>query len=159
MTTKVRMNKRTDNGFTIVELLIVVVVIGILAALVTVTYSEIQAKARNTNRQSDLQALQTQVEAFYAVQGYYPNNTDLNSSSWRVTNMKNLDPAALQDPKSATSVLLTAQPAANVYQYWYTPAPSTCEGAVGSGSDASCTGYSLGANMEAGAPALVKSDL
>ena len=42
--------KRTQSGFTIVELLIVIIVIGILAALVLVTFSGVQQKARNTER-------------------------------------------------------------------------------------------------------------
>lgn len=41
-----RMN-RNERGFTIVELLIVIVVIGILAAITIVTFSGIQARAEN----------------------------------------------------------------------------------------------------------------
>ena len=46
--------KKRNQGFTIVELLIVIVVIGILALLVITTYSGIQQKARNSKRQADL---------------------------------------------------------------------------------------------------------
>ena len=62
-------NKRDQKGFTIVELLIVIVVIGILAALVVTTYAGIQSKARDSKRQTDIQSLQTQIEAFYANKG------------------------------------------------------------------------------------------
>ncbi len=42
------------RGFTIVELLIVIVIIGILAALVIVAYNGIQQRARDTKRKQDL---------------------------------------------------------------------------------------------------------
>ena len=38
--------KKTKSGFTIVELLIVIVVIGILAAITIVAYNGIQSRAR-----------------------------------------------------------------------------------------------------------------
>src|SRR6202046_2665608 len=90
--------KKRNQGFTIVELLIVIVVIGILALLVITTYSGIQAKARNAKRQTDIQSLQTQLEAFFSQNGYYPSLTDMNSSTWLGTNMKSLDVNALVDP-------------------------------------------------------------
>lgn len=40
--------KKSTNGFTIVELLIVVIVIAILAAIVTVVYNGVQERATNT---------------------------------------------------------------------------------------------------------------
>ena len=46
--------KQTPRGFTIVELLIVVVVIAILAAITVVAYSGIQNRTNDTAVQSDL---------------------------------------------------------------------------------------------------------
>jgi len=83
--------KKRNQGFTIVELLIVIVVIGILALLVITTYSGIQQKARNSKRQTDVQSVQTQLEAFFSQNGYYPSLTDMNGSAWLGTNMKSLD--------------------------------------------------------------------
>ncbi|MNH49970.1 Type II secretion system protein G precursor [compost metagenome] len=47
---------KKQNGFTIVELLIVIVIIGILAAITVVAYNGIQQRAINTKRDSDLGA-------------------------------------------------------------------------------------------------------
>lgn len=93
--------KQKQSGFTIVELLIVIVIIGILAGLVITTFVGIQARGRDSERQTDIKAVQGQLEAFFAVNGYYPTITNLNSSTWRSANDVKLDPAALKDPNQA----------------------------------------------------------
>lgn len=45
---------KKQNGFTIVELLIVIVIIGILAAITVVAYNGIQQRAKNQQASSDL---------------------------------------------------------------------------------------------------------
>lgn len=64
---------KKDRGFTIVELLIVIVVIGILAAIVIVAYNGIQDRAKNTKYQTDATALQKGAEAVNADLGAYPS--------------------------------------------------------------------------------------
>lgn len=49
--------ERKQKGFTIVELLIVIVVIGILAAIVIVAYNGVQQRARDAQRRQDLSTL------------------------------------------------------------------------------------------------------
>src|SRR3954463_4259853 len=109
--------KKRNQGFTIVELLIVIVVIGILALLVITTYSGIQAKARNSKRTSDVKSLQTHIEAFFSQNGYYPSRADMNSGSWLGSNMKSLDQNALADPSNPVTKTLAASPAAKTYAY------------------------------------------
>lgn len=137
--------QKDQRGFTIVELLIVIVVIGILAALVITTFTGIQQKARNTERTTDIKALHGQVEAFYAQKGYYPSLTDLNDSSWRGTNMKGLDQEALKDPKGA-AYTIASSPSSTAYSYAVTNSSSgSCES-----DDTTCTTYTLTATLEGG---------
>jgi type II secretion system protein G len=148
---------KQQKGFTIVELLIVIVVIGILATLVIVTFTGIQQKARNTKRQTDINAVQSHLEAYKAQNGYYPSRTNMNDTSttprWIATNMKGLDPSALQDPKGSAQTLV-ASPAANGYAYEpLNDAGTTCE------ADATtCSNYTLTATYEGGGTYVKKSN-
>jgi prepilin-type N-terminal cleavage/methylation domain-containing protein len=58
--------RKKESGFTIVELLIVIVIIGILAALVIVAYTGIQNRAKTTRANTNATALQKKLEAYYA---------------------------------------------------------------------------------------------
>ena len=151
--------KNRKEGFTIVELLIVIVVIGILALLVITTYSGIQQKARNSKRQSDVAAVQTQLEAFFQQSGYYPSLTDLNGQAWLAANMKSLDQNALIDPSNPTqSKTLVAAPVAKSYSYAVTDASgASCEA-----TDTNCAKYTLTATYEGtvnGSSTYAKSNL
>jgi prepilin-type N-terminal cleavage/methylation domain-containing protein len=64
--------KQTQKGFTIVELLIVIVVIGILAAITIVAYSGIQNRASDASVQSDLANITKAFEIFKIDNGQYP---------------------------------------------------------------------------------------
>ena len=137
---------RNQQGFTIVELLIVIVVIGILAGLVITTFTGIQQKARNTERQTDVKAIHGQVEAYYAQNGRYPTLANLNDSTWRGANMKGLDAEALKDPKGSAQTLV-ATPAASAYAYAVFAADGTtaCDNTT-----TDCAVYTLTATYEGG---------
>ncbi len=55
--------KKTTSGFTIVELLIVIVVIAILAAISVVAYTGIQDRARRSKVDSDIRNIITAIQA------------------------------------------------------------------------------------------------
>jgi prepilin-type N-terminal cleavage/methylation domain-containing protein len=65
--------RRKQQGFTIVELLIVIVVIGILAAITIVAYNGIQGRARVAAMQSNLQQAAKKLETYkVANNDFYP---------------------------------------------------------------------------------------
>ncbi len=133
---------KNKKGFTIVELLIVIVVIGILATLVIVTFTGIQQKSRDTQRKTDINAVQSHVEAYYAQTGNYPTLGDLNTAAFRTTNMKGLDPESLKDPKDTDANIAGTSDATN---YGYTVTPANCDNTA-----TMCDAYTLRATLESG---------
>lgn len=61
--------RKSVRGFTIVELLIVIVVIAILAAITIVAYNGVQKRALNTSRLTEVEAWQKQFLLYYANNG------------------------------------------------------------------------------------------
>lgn len=148
--------QKNNKGFTIIELVVVMAVILVLAALVFRTYASIQERSRNTTRQNDLKALQEKIEAFYSNNGYFPNLSDLNSPSWRTKNMPTLNSSTLLDPLSkcnaSSSACLGGSSKAVLKQYQYYATESdgvtSCDGKVGSKADQTCAEYKLIAKYE-----------
>lgn len=62
-----------QKGFTIVELLIVIVVIAILAAITIIAYNGIQQRGRDSARKADFQTLQNALESYHSDKGAYPS--------------------------------------------------------------------------------------
>lgn len=73
-------NRKAQTGFTIVELLIVIVVIGILAAITIVAYNGIQIRAKNAQTQSAMNSLARKIEIYNAREGSYPSTGGLTVS-------------------------------------------------------------------------------
>lgn len=150
--------KTKQQGFTIVELLIVIVVIIILAGLVLVTFNGVQQKARNTERVTDLKALEAHLETYNAQNGKYPTLANLNTQPgvgnwWIQDNLKGLDKEALRDPKNA-SYTVASTPTANQYAYQ----PTDDNGNACDNTATDCTKFTLTAKQEGGvADSVLKS--
>jgi prepilin-type N-terminal cleavage/methylation domain-containing protein len=69
------------RGFTIVELLIVVVVIAILAAITIVSYNGISDQAEDASRRADINILMKQAELFKVKNSHYPKILNVAADS------------------------------------------------------------------------------
>ena len=70
----IKTKTQSERGFTIVELLIVIVVIGILAAITIVSFNGVTAKANTTSAQAAASAFVKKAEAFNAETTAYPTS-------------------------------------------------------------------------------------
>lgn len=66
---------RADKAFTIVELLIVIVVIGVLAAITIVAFNGIQNRAKNTSIENMVSQYRRALATYVAENGDYPTGT------------------------------------------------------------------------------------
>ena len=62
-----------QKGFTLMELLIVMVILGILTTIVAGNFTSSQERARDTRRKGDLEALADALEIYYNDKGRYPD--------------------------------------------------------------------------------------
>lgn len=76
--------KSKSRGFTIVELLVVIVVIGILAAITIVSYTGVTNKANLSTNKANASSIMKAVDAFFAENGYYPISTIANINAGTV---------------------------------------------------------------------------
>ncbi|PID76393.1 MAG: pilus assembly protein [Deltaproteobacteria bacterium] len=63
---------RGQRGFTLIEILVVVAIIGVLAAIAIPQFAAYRTRALNKAAQSDVRNLATELEAYYAVYQVYP---------------------------------------------------------------------------------------
>jgi len=79
---------KKHKAFTVIELLIVIVVIGIIASVVLVSYSNISSRANASALQTDLNSAGKQLETFRQTNSSYP--TSLISANIKASNGSNL---------------------------------------------------------------------
>jgi general secretion pathway protein G len=62
------------TGFTLIEMLVVISIIGILAVLIAANLNSARSRARDAERKSDLKNMETALRLYYNDYGAYPAN-------------------------------------------------------------------------------------
>ncbi|MCA9347291.1 prepilin-type N-terminal cleavage/methylation domain-containing protein [Candidatus Saccharibacteria bacterium] len=141
---------KLQKGFTIIELLIVIAIIAILAGLVLNNFQGAQAKARDTQRVTRINAIHSKLEEFYNEANGYP------ADAANTANFPGIDQNAVKDPRGgdlvstivadATAMAAAADPTSGSgNEFKYVTYPTGCDMALsgGSYSGTACTGYRL----------------
>lgn len=89
-----------NRGFSLIELMVTIAVIGILASLIAINLQSAKVKGRDAKRKADVEAVASALEIYYAQNKAYPTATNMDGlksiiypayiSSWPV------------DPKTTT---------------------------------------------------------
>lgn len=94
------------RGFTIIELLIVIVIIGILASITLVSYSGVTQRANNTSAEQAARSAAGELETYNSATGSFPYDTSVltsdSSADYYIA------------PTVATFTLGTTQPATSI---------------------------------------------
>jgi uncharacterized repeat protein (TIGR02543 family)/prepilin-type N-terminal cleavage/methylation domain-containing protein len=112
--------KSISAAFTLVELVVVIVVIGILSTIGVVSYSIVQVNTRDSQRSSQASVITEALETYYSVNGEYPDCTTMTSSSANVAKtLPELSPSTLTAPgaSSGTNSIVCSEP--NITNFGY----------------------------------------
>lgn len=80
MMNKMRNMLKSEAGFTLVELLVVLLVLGILASVAVPRFLDMRGKANLVKAKTELKQVQTAMELYYAEYGNYPAEDDFEDA-------------------------------------------------------------------------------
>lgn len=95
---RLRAARKNQDGFTLTELLIVVVILGVLAGIVVFAVSGITDRGVRTACVADKKTVQTAVEAYHAQNNTWPADYD---------DLTDADAQLLREPPSSTKYTVT----------------------------------------------------
>ena len=94
------------NGFTFVELLVVMTIAGIIFAISTVTYTNVTKSSRDARRKADMESIRQALELCRSFQGFYPDEvagTPAHVPDPLICGSQTYMTSVPKDPKSTTT--------------------------------------------------------
>ncbi len=139
------------SGFTIVEIIVVITAIAILTAIATVSYSGLQVRARDDERQADVDTIAAALETYHEQTGKYPDQATLTGGTFVDTSLR-IPSAALTAPNAtSTSAPLYSfgwGTSATISQYRYVAYRDTGTSNTCTLASQTCTRFVLHYNLE-----------
>jgi len=152
------------RGFTIVELIITITIMGILLTLAVVNVNTTQLKSRDNERKADVESIATALESFFSIGGNNPMplgrypSIGLVSPGNVVLNLRDVDLKSFTAPGAASSdatfiaatnnvqTAVGILPAPTISTYVYQPIKS--DGTLCLSSDVDCRKYNIFYRLE-----------
>ena len=166
------MNKQGGRGFTIVELAVVIIVMGLLLVLAVVSFRGVQAAARDKERQADVQSAASYLESIYQREirdgttvlkpaGEYPSIETLSDPHQRSIVFADLETGVWHSPSGDSDALRPVSGAIRpeVTNYQYQPisgAGGLCR-QIGPTQGGQCRAFRIHYKLESGATEVVES--
>ncbi len=79
---------RTKPGFTLVEILIVVVILGIIAGIIVPSFSDVTTVSRESNLKENLSKIRAQIQVYRAQHGDWPDGASFTDQMLKYTNFQ-----------------------------------------------------------------------
>lgn len=115
---------KDQRGFTLLEMMIVIIILGILATLAIPKLSNSVALANTAKVQADLQTLNTAIGMHIAARGHYPQNIKTDLADY-INDVENLKPPQGECfLRSGEKLTITA----DSYEYDRNNAIALCQG-------------------------------
>ncbi|MEI7682766.1 MAG: type II secretion system protein [Candidatus Saccharibacteria bacterium] len=140
--------KTKHQGFTVPELLLMVLIIIVLSGLVLTNYQAARAKERDTQRISDINQINSKLETYYNEKNSYP-------ASFSAKDLYGISEDNLKDPNGRMVVIhepvadstaaqaIPSPTASSKSSYLYIPYPAGCTNAANN-----CSGFIIKAYVE-----------
>lgn len=120
------MTMKHSKGFTVIELIVIIIIVGVTATLLFVQKNNFDAAKRDAERKISINAMYYNLEeVFFEKNGYYPSTIDSKT-------LRAMDPTLFTDPEG-----VKLGEADSNYRY----EPTGCD-------NTKCSGYSLRSSME-----------
>lgn len=134
--------KNRQTGFTIVELLVVIVVIGILASITIVAYSGVTARAKTAKAQAAASSVIKKAELYNSLVGSYPAGTMTATTGFNTAATGADSSVSLQATGVVFAAITAGTAPSNENTVEYTPCSST------SGANAVVSYYNFSTNTK-----------
>lgn len=111
------MEREKERGFTMLELIVVITVLGILSAMVVPAYNVMSTKARLSTDIATVKTLKRTVEAYKAEIGIYPKATNLAELNKALVESEYLENnVVLQTKDVGTDLFIVNEDAKHAYE-------------------------------------------